>query len=150
MLILCAYAPSTPGRTALRAAIAEAELREGSVLVVNASRRTDGALRTPFTLTEVHDLALIFAESDVPWSVNTTGVELSAAEEILEAAEDHDADLIVLGAVGRRHVEKHIVSTVTRDVLLYAPCPVMTIRADADDPLVAQLARTDAELSVAS
>lgn len=149
MLILCAYAPTTPGRSALRAAIAEAELRGADVLVVNASRRTDGAVRSPFTLTEVHDLAVIFAESNVPWSVNTTGVELSAAEEILEAAEDHQVDLIVVGVTGRRHVEKHIVSSVTRDVLLYAPCPVLTVRADVDDPVVAALARADAEVSIA-
>lgn len=146
MIILCAYAPTDIGRSALRRAIDEAERRGGEVLVVNASRANEDTVRTPFTLTEVHDLSVMFSESDVEWSVNTNGADLTAAEEILEAAEDHDVDLIVLGVTGRRHVEKRIVSTVTRDVLLYADCAVLTVRADMGDPVVRRLAQTDVEV----
>jgi nucleotide-binding universal stress UspA family protein len=51
--------------------------------------------------------------------------------EILAAAADEDADLIVLGSHGRGGVEHLLLGSVAEKVLRKAPCPVMVVPATA-------------------
>jgi len=55
----------------------------------------------------------------------------TAAERILEVARERDADLIVLGVRGNRGVPgaaTHLERTTAHKVVVYAPCPVLTVR----------------------
>jgi nucleotide-binding universal stress UspA family protein len=59
-------------------------------------------------------------------------VTAPAADAIVEAATTHGADLIVMatrGLTGLRHV---LLGSVAERTLRLAPCPVLTVRSDAD------------------
>jgi nucleotide-binding universal stress UspA family protein len=50
------------------------------------------------------------------------------ASAIVEAAEDHAADLVIMGTHGRRGVSRFFLGSVAAQVLRQAPCPVITVR----------------------
>jgi nucleotide-binding universal stress UspA family protein len=54
----------------------------------------------------------------------------SPAEKILEFAEKEGMDLIILGAHGRKGLERAIFGSVADKVVQGASCPVLTIRPD--------------------
>jgi len=49
-------------------------------------------------------------------------------EEVIAAANDVDADLIVMGHTGRRGTSRVLIGSVTQRVLDYAPCPVLVTK----------------------
>jgi nucleotide-binding universal stress UspA family protein len=49
--------------------------------------------------------------------------------EIVAAATDERADLIVLGTQGRGGLEHALLGSVAERVVRLAPCPVLTVRA---------------------
>jgi nucleotide-binding universal stress UspA family protein len=51
------------------------------------------------------------------------------ATEILQAAQDLQADLIVMGTHGRAGVGRLLLGSVAEQVLRHAPCPVLTVKA---------------------
>ena len=58
------------------------------------------------------------------------------ARQILETARDTHADLIVMGTRGRTGVAHVIMGSVAERVVRLAPCPVLTLRAEALEPAV--------------
>jgi nucleotide-binding universal stress UspA family protein len=69
--------------------------------------------------------------SDLP--IEQTQVESAApAERIVTYAEDQDIDLVVMGTHGRRGVDRMLFGSVTEEVVRQGPCPVLTVRTDAD------------------
>jgi len=62
----------------------------------------------------------------------------SAAEVILDHAQEIDADVIVMGTHGRRALTRALLGSVADRVVRHARCPVLTIRRDeATEPLTA-------------
>lgn len=66
--------------------------------------------------------------------------DVAPAPAILDYAEDHDIDLIVMGTHGRRGMRRLILGSVAEEVVRYAECPVLTVRGEkevdvADAPL---------------
>jgi nucleotide-binding universal stress UspA family protein len=57
-----------------------------------------------------------------------------AAKQITEAARDTKSDLIVMGTRGRTGVAHVIMGSVAERVVRLAPCPVLTLRAEALQP----------------
>lgn len=51
-----------------------------------------------------------------------------ARDAIIEAAQELDADLIVIGTHGRRGVSRLVLGSVAEDVMRRAPCPVLLVR----------------------
>lgn len=51
------------------------------------------------------------------------------ATEIVKAAEEWPADLIVIGSHGRGGVQRALLGSVAEVVMRHAPCPVLVIRA---------------------
>jgi len=64
--------------------------------------------------------------------VNATTAVVSGvpAMAIVEYAQDHNIDLIVMGTHGRTGVAHLFVGSVAERVVRLAPCPVLTVRAD--------------------
>jgi nucleotide-binding universal stress UspA family protein len=58
----------------------------------------------------------------------------AAGEVILEYAEEHDIDLIVMGTHGRRGPARMFLGSVTEEVMRHAKCPVLTLRAQDKTP----------------
>lgn len=52
-----------------------------------------------------------------------------AVQEILKAAEETKADMIVMGTHGRKGVSHALFGSVTEEVIRVAPCPVLVLRA---------------------
>jgi len=59
---------------------------------------------------------------------STHVVEGDAAVAVLEFAEEHDCDLIVMGSVGKGALEKVLVGSVTSKVVERAQCSVQVVR----------------------
>ncbi len=57
-----------------------------------------------------------------------------AATEILEFAQRHEVDLIVMGTHGRRGLGRMLFGSVAEKVLRQAPCPVLTYRVSTRTP----------------
>ena len=75
----------------------------------------------------------------VPDADGTVSTEVRTgpiAREILEAARSTQADLIVMGTRGRTGVAHVIMGSVAERVVRLAPCPVLTLRAEALHPAV--------------
>lgn len=66
---------------------------------------------------------------------------VSEAAAILDYADEHDIDLVVMGTHGRRGVERLFSGSIAEDVVRHAPCPVLTIRA-GDGPMSTRAVRT--------
>jgi nucleotide-binding universal stress UspA family protein len=52
-------------------------------------------------------------------------------QEIVKAAKDWGADLIVVGSHGRRGLTRALVGSVAETVMRHAPCPVLVVRPKA-------------------
>jgi nucleotide-binding universal stress UspA family protein len=52
----------------------------------------------------------------------------TAGEEILAAAKDWNADLVVIGTHGRTGLTHLLLGSVAEEVVRHAPCPVLTVR----------------------
>ena len=84
--------------------------------IVTAARRMMDEFRAGIEGYDNHEGAVI---SGVPYA------------EILAAADEHAADLIVMGTHGLTGVEHLLFGSTAERVLRHAKCPVMTIRPDA-------------------
>ncbi len=63
-------------------------------------------------------------------SLNTRIVRGYPADEIIKAAKDEGADLIVVGNLGRTGIERMLLGSVSEAVVRHAPCPVLVVRGD--------------------
>jgi nucleotide-binding universal stress UspA family protein len=70
----------------------------------------------------------------IPVVVRAKKRGISAAPVILEYADEHDIDLIVMGTHGRRGLEHLFLGSVAEEVVRFAPCPVFTVR-EAKNPI---------------
>jgi nucleotide-binding universal stress UspA family protein len=60
-------------------------------------------------------------------------VEVGVAwKEIVRLAKEEQADMIVMGTQGRTGLDRLLVGSVAERVHRHAPCPVLTVRPDAD------------------
>ncbi len=68
---------------------------------------------------------------EAPWQFTPWG---APAEEIVAAAREWQADLIVLGTHGRSGVGRLLMGSTAEGVLRHAPCPVLAVPARANAP----------------
>ncbi|MBA2953150.1 universal stress protein [Nocardioides sp. MAH-18] len=126
--IVVAWSPDDYGRAALVHAVAEARLRGLGLLVVNASRG-DALVDDRFATDD--DLAGVRAELDeagLAYDVRQS-VGADVGDQVLEAAAEVDAALIVLGLRRRTPVGKLIMGSVAQRILLGAHCPVLAVKS---------------------
>jgi nucleotide-binding universal stress UspA family protein len=129
MSIVVGYIPTPEGETALARAIAEAQLRNDRLLVINSSR--GDALVDPRYVQqeEAATLEQRLQASGVEYSLLQQLRGMDAADEVLAAAEEHGADLIVIGLRKRTPVGKMIMGSTSQRVLLQADCAVLAVKA---------------------
>ena len=126
--IVVGYIPNALGRSAVLAAVAEARLRGATVHVVNTSRGdayVDHRLADPEQLTE---LERVLAGSGVPHQVVQHVARGEPADEVLDAAREHSAVLIVIGLRRRTPVGKLLLGSTAQRILLDADCPVLAVK----------------------
>lgn len=133
---------SVPARTALDRAIELARTYDATLRVVSVVDIGDAAVLSPETASvdglrqslrgraeqvvgdavERAEEAGVRAESEIRVGIPHV--------EILDAAEDADADLVVMGTHGRRGLKRALIGSVTERVVRRSDAPVLTVRAE--------------------
>lgn len=131
MTIIVGYVPRPEGEAALALAVSEARRRQSRLLVINTSRG-DAPMDTAYAgEAEMRALRDRLSASGVAFEVRQLVRGLEAAQEIVTAARELEAELIVIGLRRRTSVGKFILGSNAQEVLFDAPCPVLTVKADA-------------------
>lgn len=84
-------------------------------------------------LEQTMNALLVDAGADAPVVEYAVGRDVAAGPAILRYVESHNIDLVVLGTHGRRRLGRLLLGSVAEEVMLMAPCPVLTIRNVAVD-----------------
>jgi nucleotide-binding universal stress UspA family protein len=137
---------SDRSREALRWAVDEAKLRKDRVLAVHAWEPpivpavdippAEPPVYLPELIAQVQDGAAALVERATAEfrsegvEVVATAIEGSAASVLVEAAED--ADLLVVGSRGRGGLAGLLLGSISHQVALHAPCPVVIHRRRED------------------
>ncbi len=127
MTIVVGYIPNEYGEVALSVAIEEARRRGLRLVVVNSTRGDALVDRTYVGESAAHDLAARLAGLDVVSELRQP-MGADVAEEIITVARDVGAELVVIGLRHRTPVGKILMGSVAQEVLLGAPCPVLTVK----------------------
>ncbi|WP_029253573.1 universal stress protein [Paraoerskovia marina] len=125
MTIVVGHLATAEGQEALNAAIAEGERTGGEVVVV-VSRR-DGAV--PETEdAELDQLGARFVDAGVTHQIRVVNESVDVADDLVSAALEVDAELLVIGLRRRSPVGKLILGSSAQRILLEAPCPVLAVK----------------------
>jgi nucleotide-binding universal stress UspA family protein len=130
--VVVGYVPKAEGEAALDAGIAEAKLRNTSLIVVSSHR---GGGEHPDAHSdeangEVAHLEHRLGNSGVEFEIRHLARGFEPAEDLLSIAEASGAELIVIGMRKRSPVGKLIMGSNAQRVLLDSRCPVLTVKAD--------------------
>jgi nucleotide-binding universal stress UspA family protein len=127
--IIVGYVPTPEGEAALESAIAEARRNKALLVIVNSSRG-DATVDKRYAPGE--------AIAGIDDRMKKEGIEHrilqpvrgnDAADEVLQAAEEYRADLIVIGLRKRTPVGKLIMGSTAQQILLEADCPILAVKA---------------------
>jgi nucleotide-binding universal stress UspA family protein len=127
MTIIVGHLPTPEGQAALQSAVAEATLRRQRLVVVDLSRGSRPL--APATLpADVADVRDTLRAEGLDLHVEPPSA-LEPSEELVRAAQAHDASLIVIGLRHRTPVGKFLLGSHAQRVLLEATCPVLAVKA---------------------
>jgi nucleotide-binding universal stress UspA family protein len=131
MSVVVGFVRSAEGDAALQRAIEETRLRGTQLIVVHSM---EGGSKTSSSEVITYREALEEVERRLQADgVDHQVVELvrgnTPAEDLLEVAAEHHADLIVIGLRRRSPVGKLILGSNAQDVLLGADCAVLAVKA---------------------
>lgn len=130
--VVIAFARTREGEAALSLAVAEAERRQAH-LVVLRSGRGGRAEDERDALADEERLEAVDREltrAGIPHRIVHRVQGHAPEDDIVQVAEQVDADLLVIGLRRRSPVGKAVFGSTTQQVLLRAPCPVLAVPAD--------------------
>jgi hypothetical protein len=133
MTVVVGFTPTPDGRAALAAAVEEAQRRQVDLVVVNSSR--GDALNDP-GFAQPDDLAWVrstLEAAGVPFFIRQEMRGREASDEVLDVVAEVGATLCVIGIRRRSAVGKMLLGSNAFRILMHAPCPVLAIKAHADD-----------------
>jgi len=130
--ILLAYAPSATSEAALEFAVAEARLREASLLVLASERHADP--RKARGVKDHRPLAERLAETGLDVELRTVPRRAQPADDILAAIEEKGAELVVIGMRRRTSIGKLVLGSVSQRVLKESRVPVVMVKPRSFDP----------------
>jgi nucleotide-binding universal stress UspA family protein len=126
-MIVIGYTADQFGRAALDAGIAEARLRDTDLLVINSSPG-DSYVDAAFAQAgEVRDVRARLSTCGMPFELSQP-VGVYAADALLEAMDRPEAELLVIGLKHRNPVGKLLLGSVSQQVLLQCPKPVLAVK----------------------
>ncbi len=129
MTILVAYAPRSEGRAALEKGIEIAARRGERLLVVNAISGGNQNDPSFADTSEAEAVEKRLAASGVTAEFKQFVRGKNAVDEILELSQSPEVSLVIVGLRKRNPVGKLIMGSVSRDILLSVPCPVLAVKA---------------------
>jgi nucleotide-binding universal stress UspA family protein len=129
MTIVVGYVPKPEGRAALHAAIDEARRRDQPLYVLNSSRGDSYVDSSFASRDDVDDVRALLEGSGVAFEFEQHVGGKDGAEEVLAAAQQRRAELVVIGLRRRTPTGKLIFGSDAQRILLEAPCPVLSVKA---------------------
>ena len=130
-MIVVGYTADAFGKAALDHAVTEAKLRGTGLLVIN-STAGDAYSDARFARSgEIEDLQTSLVSAGVEFEVRQP-VGVDAAEELLGAMDRPEADLLVIGIRHRSPVGKLLLGSVSQQLILECPKPVLTVKPPED------------------
>jgi nucleotide-binding universal stress UspA family protein len=128
-MIVIGYTADQFGQAALDHGIAEAGRRGTEMLVINSTSGDSYSDPAFAQADQVRDVQARLNTSGVPfeWS-QPVGVD--AATELLAAMERPNAELLVIGVKHRNPVGKLLLGSVSQQVLLECPKPVLAVKPE--------------------
>jgi nucleotide-binding universal stress UspA family protein len=129
MTIIVAFAPRPEGRAALEKGIEIAGRRKEHLLVVNAISGGNQDDPSRADTIEVEAVEKRLAASGISAEFKQFVRGKNAVTEIQELAESPEVSLVIVGLRKRNPLGKLILGSVSRDILLSVPCPVLAVKA---------------------
>jgi nucleotide-binding universal stress UspA family protein len=129
MTIIVGYSTDAFGRAALEHGIAEAKLRGTTLRVINPTPGNAYVDSHFAQAEEVHDIEERLANCGVEFEL-AQPVGVDTAEELLKAMDRPDAELLVIGIRHRSPVGKLLLGSVSQQLLLECPKPVLAVKPD--------------------
>lgn len=129
MSIVVGYVPTPEGNAALDYAIKEAR-KNGSLLVVINSAKGDALVDSRYAgQPEMDDIDQRLDNDGVRHLVLHPVRGHDATTEVLNAADEHQAELVVIGLRRRSRVGKLFLGSTAQRIILEADCPVVAVKA---------------------
>lgn len=130
MTVVVGYVPDRTGYLAVTEAVRQATWRGTDVLVVNAVDQAGYVRPTAADELDLDALTARLTADGVPHQIRHVDIGSGqASDAILNAVEEVEADLVVVGLHRRSPVGKAILGSNAQRVLLEAQCPVLAVRA---------------------
>lgn len=128
--VVVGYVAKPEGEAAVEQGIAEARLRNATLIVVN-SHRGGREYDDESSVKSAQDLSALEArlkKTGLPYDVRQLVRGFEPAEDLISIAETSGAELIVIGLRRRTPVGKLILGSNAQRILLDAPCPVLAVK----------------------
>ena len=130
MSVIVGYLSSERGQKALEVGIKEAKLRNTGLIVVHslygAGKDDDeDVIKSDRELIDLEDR---LKSEGIEFSVHNYVRGNTPAQDIVLAAREFDGELIVIGLRQRTAAGKFLLGSNAHDILMDAPCPVLTVR----------------------
>jgi len=128
--VVVGYVAKPEGEAAVEQGIAEARLRDATLIVVNShrgGREFDGDTSARSDQ-DLSGLETRLEESGLEYEVRQLVRGYEPAEDLISIAEASDAELIVIGLRRRTPVGKLILGSNAQRILLDAHCPVLAVK----------------------
>lgn len=129
MTIIVGYVPRPEGRAALTAAIEQARTSGSRLLVLNFSRGDRHIDSDLASEEELADVRRVLDDSGVDHDVAQVVTGEQPWEDVIDAAEEHRARMIVIGLRKRSATGKLLFGSTAQRILLEADCPVLAVKA---------------------
>ena len=132
MSVIVGYLSSERGRKALEVGIAEAKLRKTDLVVVHSLQGAGKSDDEDVIQSDRHltDLDELLKSEGVVFTIHNYVRGNEPAQDLVQAAKDLDGELIVIGLRQRTSAGKFLLGSNAHDILMDAPCPVLTVRVD--------------------
>ncbi|MEX2651118.1 MAG: universal stress protein [Acidimicrobiia bacterium] len=132
MSVIVGYLSSDRGKKALDVGIQEAKLRNTGLVVVHSLHGAgkDDDEDVIQSDRDLNDLEKRLTNEGIEFSVHNFVRGNTPAQDIVRAAQELDGELIVIGLRQRTSAGKFLLGSNAHDILMDAPCPVLTVRVD--------------------
>jgi nucleotide-binding universal stress UspA family protein len=131
MKIMVGFDGSELSRRALVLAQKRAKAMKAALHVFTAtgnSNSSEEKVKNTRLQTGLKDAGMMCEACGIDCQMEMSVNDLSAAEDIVHYAVENDIDEIVIGLRKRSHIGKLLFGSTSRQVILEAPCPVLTVK----------------------
>lgn len=132
MAVVVGFAPTSEGSAALRRAAVEARVRHTSLIVIDSVRagRSFSSEDAERYDAELASVRRELTDAGIEHEVRQLHQGQEPADDLIAAAAEVDADIIVIGLRRRTPVGKLILGSNAQRILVDATCPVLAVKAE--------------------